>query len=138
MTRGATRALIWGGGGVYSYIRVLPDEFLLKSVVFKFISKEISRAENEYMNTAPPSPTPINALATPNDMLKLDYLLLIHPVQVGCPIKGATIQLQIQISALIQTTLVSFCIQFQKMQFHMIRSFSSCPRCIKLCVFVHS
>ena len=37
------RALIWGGGG-YSYIRVLPDEFLLKSVVFKFISKEISRA----------------------------------------------------------------------------------------------
>ena len=26
---GVTRALI-GGGGVYSYIRVLPDEFLLK------------------------------------------------------------------------------------------------------------
>ena len=28
-TRGETRALI-GGGGEYSYIRVLPDEFLLK------------------------------------------------------------------------------------------------------------
>ena len=40
--RGVTRALI----GEYSYIRVLPDEFLLKSVVFKFISKEISRAEH--------------------------------------------------------------------------------------------
>ena len=32
--RAVTRALI-GGGGEYSYIRVLPDEFLLKSVVFK-------------------------------------------------------------------------------------------------------
>ena len=28
--RGETRALIGGGGGEYSYIRVLPDEFLLK------------------------------------------------------------------------------------------------------------
>ncbi len=33
-----------GGGGIYSYIRALPDEFLLKSE-----SKEISRAEQEYM-----------------------------------------------------------------------------------------
>ncbi len=51
--RGITTALMGGGGGggvKYSYIRVLPDEFLLKSVVFKFISKEISRAEHEYMN----------------------------------------------------------------------------------------
>ena len=31
--RGETRALI--GGGEYSYLRVLPDEFLLKSVVIK-------------------------------------------------------------------------------------------------------
>ena len=46
--------------GVYSYIRVMPDGFLLKSVVFKLISKEISRAEHEYMNIHPP----INALAT--------------------------------------------------------------------------
>ena len=44
----------------YSYIRVLPDKFLLKSVVFiKFISKEISRAEHElYMNIQPPPPPP--------------------------------------------------------------------------------
>ena len=49
------RALIGGGGGVYSYIRVMPDGFLLKSVVFKLISKEISWAEHEYMNIHPPN-----------------------------------------------------------------------------------
>ena len=27
-----SRVIHWDGGGVYSYIRVLPDEFLLKSV----------------------------------------------------------------------------------------------------------
>ena len=32
LCRAETKALI-GGGGVYSYIHVLPDEFLLKSVV---------------------------------------------------------------------------------------------------------
>ena len=41
-------ALIGGGGGGGGYIHIFvfcsPDEFLLKSVVFKFISKEISRA----------------------------------------------------------------------------------------------
>ena len=47
---------IGGGGGVYSYIRVMPNGFLLKSVVFKFISKEISRTEHEYMNIHPPPP----------------------------------------------------------------------------------
>ena len=40
----------------------MPDGFLLKSVVFKLISKENSRAEHEYMNIPPPPP--INALAT--------------------------------------------------------------------------
>ena len=29
------RALIGGGGGEYSYLLVLPDEFLLKSVAIK-------------------------------------------------------------------------------------------------------
>ncbi len=59
LPRGVTRALIGGGGGgVYSYIRVLPDECLLKSVVFKLISKEISRAEHEYMNIHPLPPHP--------------------------------------------------------------------------------
>ncbi len=46
------RALI-GGGGVYSYFRALPDEFLLK----------ISRAEHEYMDIHPHPLPPINALA---------------------------------------------------------------------------
>ena len=32
--RGETRELIGGGGGEYLYIRVLPDEFLLKSGFF--------------------------------------------------------------------------------------------------------
>ncbi len=48
MSRAVAKALIGEGGwSVYSYIRVMPG-FLLKSVVFKFISKEISRAEHEY------------------------------------------------------------------------------------------
>jgi hypothetical protein len=47
----------------------------------------------------------------------------------GCP-KGRG-SIQIQISALIQTT---YCIQFQRMQFHVIKSFPSYPMCIKLCV----
>ena len=44
----------------------MPDGFPLKSVVFKLflISKEISRAEHEYMNIHPPPPPPINALGT--------------------------------------------------------------------------
>ncbi len=55
INRVVARALILGGGGgVYSYIRVMPDEFFLKSVVFKLISKEISRAEHEYMNIHTP------------------------------------------------------------------------------------
>ena len=33
VTRAVTKALIGGGGGAYSYIRVLPDEFLLKSTL---------------------------------------------------------------------------------------------------------
>ena len=61
--RAVTKALIGGGGGAYSYIRVLPDEFLLKSTVMtNWFSKEIRRAEREYMNIYPPPP--INALVT--------------------------------------------------------------------------
>ena len=48
---GITRVLIGGRGGggcEYSYIRVLPDEFLLKSAVFKFISKEITLYDLSY------------------------------------------------------------------------------------------
>ena len=56
--RAVTKAFI-GGGGAYSYIRVLPDEFLLKSTV---MTTEIRRAEREYMNIPPPPQ--INALVT--------------------------------------------------------------------------
>ena len=38
------------------YFKYLTDEFLLKSVVFKFILKGISRAEHEYINIYPPPP----------------------------------------------------------------------------------
>ena len=59
------RALIGGGGGEYSYIRILPNKFLLKSVVFKFISKEISWVEDKYMNIhTPPPPPQINTLVS--------------------------------------------------------------------------
>ena len=56
--RAVTKALIWGGGGGgYSYIRVQPDEFLLKSVfILQLISKEIRRGEREYMNICTPLP----------------------------------------------------------------------------------
>ncbi len=47
-----TRALIGGGRGVNIHIFA----FLLKSIVFKFISKETSREEHKYMNIHPPPP----------------------------------------------------------------------------------
>ena len=41
--RAVTKALIGGGGGHgYSYIRVLPDEFLLKSVVIKIYNSHFN------------------------------------------------------------------------------------------------
>ena len=44
--RAVARTII-GGGGVYSYIRVLLDGFLLKSIVFTV-------CKHEYMNIHPP------------------------------------------------------------------------------------
>ena len=68
-SRAVARALIGGGGGgVYSYIRIMPDGFLLKSFFLKLISKEISRIEHEYMTPPPP---PINALATALDTSRI-------------------------------------------------------------------
>ena len=55
-----SKALIGGGGGAYSYIRVLPDEFLLKSTVMTTDFKEFRRVEREYMNVPPPPPPPPN------------------------------------------------------------------------------
>ena len=55
MHRAETKALI-GGGGVYSYIRVLPDEFLLKSVVITVDFKRNSSGRTRIYEYAPPPP----------------------------------------------------------------------------------
>ncbi len=54
----------WGGGGIFIYSCSV-DEFLLKSVVFKFISKrnQLDRTRI-YEYTPPPPPPPNYALAT--------------------------------------------------------------------------
>ena len=63
-----TKALIvcvWGGGGgvdIYSYIRLLPDEFLLKLVVITVDFKRNSLDTTRIYEYAPPPP--INALVT--------------------------------------------------------------------------
>ena len=62
MARAVTKALIGGGGGVYSYIRVLPDEFLLKSVVITDDFKRNSSGRTRIYEYAPPPL--INALVT--------------------------------------------------------------------------
>ena len=54
--RVVTKALI-GGGGVHSYIRVLPDEFLLKSVVITVDFKRNSSGRTRIYEYAPPSPS---------------------------------------------------------------------------------
>ena len=60
--KAVTKALIGGGGGVYSYIRVLPDEFLLKSVVITVDFKRNSLGRTRIYEYAPPPP--INALVS--------------------------------------------------------------------------
>ena len=54
LIRAETKALI--GGGVYSYIRVLPDEFLLKSVVITVDFKRNSSGRTRIYEYAPPPP----------------------------------------------------------------------------------
>ena len=51
LTRAVTRTLI-GGGGVYSYIRVLPDWLLLKSISFQ--KKLVGQNQNILIYTPPP------------------------------------------------------------------------------------
>ncbi len=58
---GVTRALIWGGGG--GCIFIYPCSARRISFEMNLISKEIRRAEHEYMNIHPPPPQ-INALVT--------------------------------------------------------------------------
>jgi hypothetical protein len=52
MPRTVARTLINWKGGVYSYIRVLPDGFLEINSK-QLISKEVRQAEHEYMNIHP-------------------------------------------------------------------------------------
>ena len=51
--RAVTKALTGGGGG-YSHIRVLPDEFLLKSVVITVDFKGNSSGRTRIYEYAPP------------------------------------------------------------------------------------
>ena len=55
--RAVTRALIGdgGGGGKYSCIRLLPDEFLLKSVVIKIDFKRNSSGKTRIYEYASPN-----------------------------------------------------------------------------------
>ena len=53
--RAVTKALI-GGGGAYSYIRVLPDEFLLKSIVMSTDFKKNSSGRTRIYEYSPPPP----------------------------------------------------------------------------------
>ena len=51
-----TRALIRGGGCEYTYFRVLPDEFLLKSIVIRVDFKRNSSSRTRrYEYTLPPN-----------------------------------------------------------------------------------
>ena len=52
--RAVTKALI-GGGGAYSYIRVLPDEFLLKSTVMATDFKRNSSGRTRIYEYPPPN-----------------------------------------------------------------------------------
>ena len=62
LSRAETKALI-GGGGVYIHIFAFcPTNFFWNQLSLQLISKEIRRAEREYMNMHPPPP--INALVS--------------------------------------------------------------------------
>ena len=63
--RAETKALI-GGGGAYMNIRVLPDEFLLKSTVMTTDFKRNSSRRTRIYEYTPPPP-PINALVSAMD-----------------------------------------------------------------------
>ena len=60
--RAETKALI--GGRVYSYIRVLPDKFLLKSTVMTTDFKRNSSGRTRIYEYTPPPHPPINALVS--------------------------------------------------------------------------
>ena len=53
--RAVTKALIGGGGGAYSCIRVLPDEFLLKSTVMTTDFRRNSSGRTRIYEYPPPN-----------------------------------------------------------------------------------
>ena len=59
--RAETESVYWGGGA-FSYIRVLPDEFLLKSTVMTTDFKRNSSGRTRIYEYTPPPP--INALVS--------------------------------------------------------------------------
>ena len=78
-TRGETRALI-GGGGEYSYIRVLPDEFLLKLTLMTADFKRNSSGRPRRYEYSPPPP--INALVLPLHPTFNNLTLDDHPLEI--------------------------------------------------------
>jgi hypothetical protein len=58
-TRTVARPIVRGGGG-YSYVRVLPDGFLLKAIVFTV-------CEHECMNIPPPPPIIVSSYGPAED-----------------------------------------------------------------------
>ena len=60
--QGRNWSVNWGGGGAYSYIRILPDEFILKSVIIIADFKRNSSSRTRIYKYAPPPL--INALVT--------------------------------------------------------------------------
>ena len=59
---GRIRTIATVGNATVRFFRtIFSEKVFIKSVIFKIISKEISRAEHEYMNIHPPPP--INPLA---------------------------------------------------------------------------
>ena len=84
LNRTVTKALF--GGGAYSYIRVLPDEFLLKSTVMTTDFKRNSSGRTRIYEYPPPPP--INALVTaPNLNSRYIYVLFLSPTTISLSVR---------------------------------------------------
>jgi hypothetical protein len=79
MTRAVTSRdnLGGGGGGEYSYTRVLPDVFLLKAIVFTV-------CEHDYMNIHPP-PIIASSYGPGNDHSRLPKFIIFQGSTPGPP-----------------------------------------------------
>jgi hypothetical protein len=66
--RAVTRRDNWGEGGAYSYIRVLPDGFLLKAIVFTVCEHEYTPPQLSRLVT-----DSLTALGGMGDFCKFSY-----------------------------------------------------------------